>query len=94
MRTFGGAAGGVSTRFRGVEDRVRKLGAVGAWLCFVLLLGLAAVPTASAQTVTYMHTDSLGPLVAKSDAKGSVIKCYDCESYGAEVDGQVTDGPR
>lgn len=41
-----------------------------------------------------MHTDALGPLVAKSDAKGSVIKCYDCESYGAVVDGQVTDGPR
>ncbi len=93
MRKFGGAAGGVSTRFRGVEDRVRKLGAVGAWLCFVLLLGLAAVPTASAQTVTYIHTDALGSVVAKSDANGNVMESYDYEPYGAVVGGPVADGP-
>lgn len=33
MRRFGGAAGGVSSRFRGFEDRVRKSGALGSWLC-------------------------------------------------------------
>ena len=93
MRRYGGAAGGVSTRFRGVEDRVRKLGAVGARLSCVLLLGLAAVPTASAQTVTYIHTDALGSVVAESDANGNVIKRYDYEPYGAVVGGQVTDGP-
>jgi len=93
MRRFGGAAGGVSTRFRGVEDRVRKLGAVGAWLCSVLLLGLAAVPTASAQTVTYIHTDALGSVVAKSDANGNVIERITYEPYGAVVGAPVADGP-
>ncbi|WP_411850303.1 RHS repeat-associated core domain-containing protein [Stenotrophomonas sp. LGBM10] len=83
----------MSTRFRAVEDRVRKLGAVGTWLCFVLLLGLAAVPTASAQTVTYIHTDALGSVVAESDANSNVIKRYDYEPYGAVFGGQVTDGP-
>ncbi|WP_457322176.1 RHS repeat-associated core domain-containing protein [Stenotrophomonas sp. P5_B8] len=83
----------MSTRFRGVEDRVRKLGAVGAWLCFVLLLGLAAVPTASAQTVTYIHTDALGSVVAKSDANGNVIERITYEPYGAVVGAPVADGP-
>jgi len=93
MRSFGEAASGVSPRFRGFEDRVRKLSAVGAWLCFVLSLGLTAVPTASAQTVTYIHTDALGSVVAESDANGNVIKRYDYEPYGAVVGGQVADGP-
>jgi len=93
MRRFGGATGGVSTRFRAVEDRVGKLGAVGAWLCFVLLLGLAAVPTASAQTVTYIHTDALGSVVAKSDASGKVIERISYEPYGAVVGAPVADGP-
>jgi RHS repeat-associated protein len=82
----------VLTRFRRFEDLVRKLGAVGGWLCFVLLLGVA-VPTASAQTVTYIHTDALGSVVAESDANGNVIKRYDYEPYGAVVGGEVTDGP-
>lgn len=93
MRRFGRAAGGVSTRFRGVEERVRQLGGAGAWLCFVLLLGLAAVPTASAQTVTYIHTDALGSVVAKSDANGNVIERITYEPYGAVVGGPVADGP-
>ncbi len=92
MHRFGEAASGVLTRFRRFEDLVRKLGAVGGWLCFVLLLGVA-VPTASAQTVTYIHTDALGSVVAESDANGNVIKRYDYEPYGAVVGGQVTDGP-
>ncbi|MNV50584.1 tRNA(Glu)-specific nuclease WapA precursor [compost metagenome] len=83
----------MSTRFRGFEDRIRKLGALGAWLCFVVLLGLAAVPTAGARTVTYIHTDALGSVVAERDANGKVIKRYDYQPYGAVVGGQVTDGP-
>lgn len=93
MCRFKGNAGGVSTRFRGLEDRIRKLGAVGAWLCCVLVIGFGVAPAASAQTVTYIHTDALGSVVAESDANGNVIKRYDYEPYGAVVGGQVTDGP-
>ena len=94
MRRFGGVAGGVSTRFRGFEDRIRKLGALGAWLCCVLLIGLGLSPAAMAQTtVTYIHTDALGSVVAESDANGNVIKRYDYEPDGALVGDQVTDGP-
>ncbi len=94
MRRFGGVAGGVFTRLRGFEDRIRKLGASGTWLCCVLLIGLGLSPSAIAQTtVTYIHTDPLGSVVAESDANGNVIKHYDYEPYGAVVGGQVTDGP-
>lgn len=93
MRRFKGNAGGVSTRFRGLEDRIRKLGAVGAWLCCVLVIGFGMAPAAIAQAVTYIHTDALGSIVAESDANGNVIKRYDYEPYGAVVGGQVTDGP-
>jgi hypothetical protein len=68
----------VSTRFRGFEDRIRQLGAIGAWLCCVLLIGLGLSPVVVAQTtVTYIHTDALGSVVAESDANGNVIKRYD-----------------
>ena len=93
MCRFKGNAGGVSTRFRGLDDRIRKLGAVGAWLCCVLLIGFGVAPAAIAQAVTYIHTDALGSVVAESDANGNVIKRYDYEPYGAVVGGQVTDGP-
>ncbi|CCP10493.1 hypothetical protein SMSKK35_0439 [Stenotrophomonas maltophilia SKK35] len=94
MRRSEGAASAVSTRFKGFEDRIRKVGALGAWLCSVLLIGLGLSPSAIAQTtVTYIHTDALGSVVAESDANGHVIKRYDYEPYGAVVGGQVTDGP-
>lgn len=70
------------------------MGAVGTWLCCVLLIGLGVSPAAIAQTtVTYIHTDALGSVVAESDANGNVIKRYDYGPYGAVVGGQVTDGP-
>ncbi|WP_286071285.1 hypothetical protein [Stenotrophomonas sp. 57] len=82
------------TRFRGFEERFRKLGALGAWLCCVLLIGLGLSPAAVAQTtVTYIHTGALGSVVAENDANDNVIKRYDYEPYGAVVGGQVTDGP-
>ncbi|TFZ46790.1 RHS repeat-associated core domain-containing protein [Stenotrophomonas maltophilia] len=94
MLRFGGTASGVSTRFRGLEDRIRKLGASGVWLCCALLIALGLSPVATAQTtVTYIHTDALGSVVAESDANGNVIKRYGYEPYGAVVGGQVTDGP-
>ncbi len=94
VRRFGGTAGGLSTRFRGFEDRFRKSGAFCTWLCCVLLIGLGVSTSAIAQTtVTYIHTDALGSVVAESDANGNVIKRYEYEPYGAVVGGEVTDGP-
>lgn len=51
-----------------------------------------AEPT-HAQTVTYIHTDALGSVVAESDASGNVIKRYDYEPYGAAVGDGPEDGP-
>ena len=59
-------------------------------LCLASLL--LALP-ASAQIVTYVHTDALGSVVAKTDESGNVIERYDYEPYGAVVGGQVKDGP-
>lgn len=59
--------------------------------CWLSLLCMVA--SASAQTVTYIHTDALGSVVAESDANGNVIKRYDYEPYGAVIGGPVTDGP-
>lgn len=80
-------------RHREPENRARKLRAASARLCCVLLIGLGFSPSAVAQTVTYIHTDALGSVVAESDASGNVIKRYDYEPYGAVVGGQVSDGP-
>lgn len=94
MPSFGGTASGVLTPFRELEDRIRKLGALGAWLSCVLLTGLGASSSAIGQTtVTYIHADALGSAVAESDINGNVIKSYAYEPYGAVVGGQVTDGP-
>ncbi|WP_414538761.1 RHS repeat-associated core domain-containing protein [Stenotrophomonas forensis] len=94
MHRSEGAASPVLTCFRGFENRIGKLGTLGAWLCCVLLIGLGVSPPAIAQEmVTYIHTDALGSVVAESDAGGNVIKRYDYEPYGAVVGGEVTDGP-
>lgn len=94
MRRTGEAASGVSTRFRGVGERIRNQGALGAWLCCVLLTGLGLSPSAIAQSkVTYIHTDALGSVVAKSDANGNVIERITYEPYGAVVGAPVADGP-
>jgi len=93
MRRFEEAAGGVYTRRRGLVKRFEKLSALGAWLCCMLLIGSALVPTATAQTVTYIHTDALGSVVAETDSSGKVIKRYTYEPYGAVVGEGVTDGP-
>lgn len=94
MSGCAGTARGSSSRFSGREDRFQKLGALSAWLCCLLLIGLGLSPSATAQTtVTYIHTDALGSVVAESDADGNVIKRYDYEPYGAVAGGQVDDGP-
>ncbi|MEN5290717.1 hypothetical protein [Stenotrophomonas lactitubi] len=43
---------------------------------------VACSSAASAQTVTYIHTDALSSVVAESDANGAVIKRHIYEPYG------------
>ncbi|MFL9583505.1 RHS repeat domain-containing protein [Stenotrophomonas sp. AB1(2024)] len=93
MRRFEEIAGNGSTRFRGLEKIFRKVSAAGARLCWVLLIGGTLVPSTNAQTVTYVHTDALGSVVAKSDANGNVIERITYEPYGAVVGAPVADGP-
>jgi len=93
MQRYVGAVGAMSIRRRWLEEGSLKLRCIATWLCCALLVGWSLVPTASAQTVTYIHTDALGSVVAESDANGNVIKRYDYEPYGAVVGGPVADGP-
>ncbi|WP_448142282.1 RHS repeat domain-containing protein [Stenotrophomonas bentonitica] len=60
---------------------------------FFTLLDVFLVLPAGAQTVTYIHTDALGSIVAESDASGTVIEHFDYEPYGTVLGGQVVDGP-
>ena len=69
-----------------------RTGPRGARLCCTLMMSTALTPSASAETVTYIHTDALGSVVAETDANGNVVKRYDYEPYGAVVGGQVADG--
>ncbi|MFL9583440.1 RHS repeat domain-containing protein [Stenotrophomonas sp. AB1(2024)] len=73
------------------KRRQPKLGNMVAQL-ICLFIVLAAWP-AAAQTVTYVHTDALGSVVAKTDENGNVVARYDYEPYGAPVGAQVNDGP-
>lgn len=50
------------------------------------------MPAWAAETVTYIHTDALGSVVAETDEAGNVIKRYTYEPYGAVVGEEVTDG--
>lgn len=60
----------------------------------LLILTLVAWGSAArAQTITYIHTDALGSVVAESDANGAVTKRHIYEPYGTVVGGQVDDGP-
>jgi RHS repeat-associated protein len=74
------------------EHFFRPAAVICAWIYGVVLLGLLGAGSAAAQTVTYIHTDALGSVVAETDANGNVIKRYDYEPYGAVVGGEVTDG--
>ncbi|MGG2100494.1 RHS repeat-associated core domain-containing protein [Stenotrophomonas sp. NRRL B-14846] len=71
----------------------RKTKQVPKWLAAIAMAVVTFVGTATAQTVTYIHTDALGSPVAETDASGNVIKRYAYEPYGAVVGGEVTDGP-
>ncbi|MDV3513392.1 RHS repeat-associated core domain-containing protein [Stenotrophomonas sp. C1657] len=93
MRRIEIHSGGRPARFGGIEGRVGKLMTDVTLRCCILVIGLVLSIPVMAQTVTYIHTDALGSVVAESDANGNVIKRYDYEPYGAVVGGQVTDGP-
>jgi hypothetical protein len=96
MRRFGRTAGGGSTRFRGIEGRIRKLGVSGAWLCCVLLIDLGVSSSVIARAkVTGIHADALGSVVAEGDINGNVIQQYGYgpyEPYEPVAGGQITDG--
>lgn len=77
----------------GLAKRFPKRTPMGTWLSCIPMMSLALAPSASAETVTYIHTDALGSVVAETDANGNVVKRYDYEPYGAVVGGQVADGP-
>lgn len=55
---------------------------VARLLCLIMVL--VAWP-AGALTVTYVHTDALGSVVAKTDENGNVVEHFDYELYGAPV---------
>lgn len=93
MQNYEGNLGAMSIRRRWLEEGSLKLRGVAAWFCCVLLVGLSLMPTATAQTVTYIRTDALGSVVAKSDANGNVIERITYEPYGAVVGAPVADGP-
>ena len=93
MEKFEGADRRVSLDLWGLVKRFPKRGLRYAWVCCTPLMSLAQAPSAGAETITYIHTDALGSVVAETDANGNVVKRYDYEPYGGAVDGQVTDGP-
>jgi len=64
-----------------------------ALLCYAMVIVLSSIWPASAQTVTYIHTDALGSVVAESDASGNVTRRYDYEPYGVVVGDEVPNGP-
>lgn len=57
-----------------------------------LIVLLSIIPlTANAQTVTYIHTDALGSVVATSDEAGNVTHTREYEPYGYQLGG-LTEG--
>jgi RHS repeat-associated protein len=63
------------------------------WISCLALAGLSMMSATATETVTYIHTDALGSVVAESDEQGKVTKRYDYEPYGQVVGGVVADGP-
>jgi len=50
VRRYWGTADGVPARLGAMVGRIQKLGAMGSWLCFVVLVGMGMPPSAIAQT--------------------------------------------
>ncbi|XWO47382.1 hypothetical protein JQR89_13365 [[Pseudomonas] boreopolis] len=76
-----------------LRDKFREFGSFWVWLCCVLVTGVPFMSHAQTETVTYIHTNAFGSVVAETDASGNVIRRYNYEPYGAVVGGEVADGP-
>jgi hypothetical protein len=74
MRGFEGFKSDVPTGLQAILRRSRRRGKLESWLLLVLMTSFYLVPPARAQTtVTYIHTDALGSVVAKTDESGNVM---------------------
>lgn len=71
----------------------RKTRQIFTWLAAIAMAVATFVGAATAQTVTYIHTDALGSPVAETDASGNVINRFSYEPYGAVIGQPVMDGP-
>lgn len=61
-------------------------------ICVAAIAAVVSGP-AIAQSVTYIHTDALGSVIAESDASGHVTRRVNYTPYGAVVGAGVDDGP-
>lgn len=65
-----------------------------AWVTSLMLVVVALMPAVvHGQTVTYVHTDALGSIVAETDVAGVVISRREYEPYGLQLTPAVQDGP-
>ena len=64
---------------------------IGVGLVFAVFSVIYAFES-KAETVTYIHTDALGSVVAESDETGRVAKRYSYEPYGAQIGTGIEDG--
>jgi len=76
------------------SEGVRRHGS--AWMHRALLTMLVSLLFAMplpAQTVTYIHADGLGSIVAESDAEGNVTRRENYEPYGQGLGEHASNGP-
>ncbi|MEN5118215.1 RHS repeat-associated core domain-containing protein [Luteimonas sp. TWI662] len=59
----------------------------------LLLATICASPVAAQTVVRYVHTDSLGSVVALTDEAGNVVERREYEPYGAQLTPALADGP-
>lgn len=62
-------------------------------LCLAAILSLISLAGQAQTVVEYIHTDSLGSVVAVTDANANVIERREYEPYGLQLTPSVQDGP-
>ena len=60
---------------------------------WLFALSMTLPPLAASQTVSYVHTDALGSIVAVTDQSRSVIERRQYEPFGLQLTPAVADGP-